>query len=73
MAEAAEKALSFRNEHADSILFKGSARSGAEYFAARSYRGLSTQYENPLPQSYLIGRSGRASGYEDERNTKGND
>ncbi|OAY71771.1 Diphthamide biosynthesis protein 2 [Ananas comosus] len=73
LAEAAEKALSFRNEHADSILFKGSARSGAEYFAARSYRGLSTQYENPLPQSYLIGRSGRASGYEDERNTKGND
>ncbi|XP_072961443.1 uncharacterized protein [Typha angustifolia] len=67
LAEAAEKSLSLTNQQRDTVLFKGSARSGTEYFAARSYQGLNMQYESPAPQSYVIGRSGRASIYEDEK------
>ncbi|PKA56256.1 hypothetical protein AXF42_Ash011186 [Apostasia shenzhenica] len=66
LAESTEKALSSSNQLTDSILFKGTARSGAEFFAARSFQGLSLQPENPSPPSLLIGRSGRAAGYADE-------
>lgn len=70
LAEATEKALNLQNQCTDSVLFKGKARSGAQFFAARSFQGLNMQYENPLPQSYAIGRTGRASGYEDEKGGK---
>ncbi|EHA8588737.1 2-(3-amino-3-carboxypropyl)histidine synthase subunit 2 [Cocos nucifera] len=67
LAEATEKSLNLQNQRTDSVLFKGKATSGAEFFAARSFQGLNMQYENPLPRSYVIGRTGRASGYEDEK------
>ncbi|KAH7681260.1 Diphthamide synthesis DHP2 protein [Dioscorea alata] len=66
LAEMTEKALNVRNQCTDSVLFKGTARSGAEYLAARSYQGLNMQYENAPLQSYVVGRTGRASGYDDE-------
>lgn len=67
MAETTEKALNLQSQHPNTIMFKGAARSGSEFFAARSYQGLNRQYENLAPQSYVIGRSGRASGYADEK------
>ncbi|KAJ0977106.1 hypothetical protein J5N97_012580 [Dioscorea zingiberensis] len=67
LAEMTEKALNVRNQSTDTVLFKGTARSGAEYLAARSYQGLSMQYENAPLQSYVVGRTGRASGYENEK------
>ncbi|KAJ0977146.1 hypothetical protein J5N97_012620 [Dioscorea zingiberensis] len=67
LAEMTEKALNVRNQSTDAVLFKGTARSGAEYLAARSYQGLSMQYENAPLQSYVVGRTGRASGYENEK------
>ncbi|KAG6536166.1 hypothetical protein ZIOFF_001215 [Zingiber officinale] len=62
-----EKALSLQHQNPDSILFKGNARSGSEFFAARSYQGLNMQYENPAPPSYVMGRIGRAAAYVDEK------
>jgi len=47
---------------------KGNARSGAEFLANRSYQGLNMPSDNASPEPYLIGRRGRASGYEDEKN-----
>ncbi|KAK8921383.1 hypothetical protein KSP39_PZI019992 [Platanthera zijinensis] len=67
LAEPAMKALSLSSQPSDYILFKGSARSGADFFAARSFQGLKMQYENPSVSSYIVGRSGRAAGYKDEK------
>ncbi|WOL01320.1 hypothetical protein Cni_G10036 [Canna indica] len=66
LAAATDKALSLQNQDPTSILFKRNATSGTMFFAARTYQGLNMQYENPAPQSYVIGRSGRAAGYLDE-------
>ncbi|KAG6664558.1 2-(3-amino-3-carboxypropyl)histidine synthase subunit 2 isoform X1 [Carya illinoinensis] len=66
LANAMEKVLQLRDN--PNSLKKGTSRSGPEYFAARSYQGLDMHYDNSLPEPYLIGRSGRASGYEDEKN-----
>lgn len=73
LVEATEKALTMKTESVDSILFQGTARSGAEFFAARSYQGLNMDYENPSPQSYIIGRTGRAAGYQHEKNEQDTD
>lgn len=50
---------------------KGTAKSGAEFLATRSYQGLDIHYENSFPEPYFIGRSGRAAGYKDEKNGEG--
>ncbi|KAF3330893.1 diphthamide biosynthesis protein 2 [Carex littledalei] len=66
LVQATEKALILKSQDTDAVLYKGSAKSGSEYFAARSFQGLNPDYENPLPQSYVVGRKGRAAGYKDE-------
>ena len=45
------------------------AKSGAEFFSfvTRSYRGLEMHANSSLPKPYLTGRSGKASGYKDEK------
>lgn len=48
-------------------LIKRDAKSGAEFFATRSYQGLNIDNENAAPEPYFIGRKGRAAGYEDEK------
>lgn len=66
LANATEKALQLR-DNCNSII-KGGAKSGAEFFANRTYQGLNIPDENTTPQSFVIGRKGRAAGYEDENN-----
>ncbi|MFQ6632160.1 hypothetical protein Gotur_009755 [Gossypium turneri] len=66
LANATEKALQLRDRDPDSLV-KGIAKSGAEFFVTRSYHGLETQANSSSPEPYLIGRSGKASGYKDER------
>jgi diphthamide biosynthesis protein 2 len=66
LVQSTEKAMTLKNQDTDAVLYKGSAKSGSEYFAARSFQGLNTDYENPLPQSYVVGRKGRAAGYKEE-------
>lgn len=68
LANAMEKVVQLRDNPNSSK--KSTARSGPEYFAARSYQGLDMHYDNSLPEPYLIGRSGRASGYEDEKSRR---
>lgn len=66
-----EKALRVVDSDPQSVI-KGTAKSGAEYFAAhRSYHGLDSRSNNSLPEPFLIGRTGKASGYEDEKKQAG--
>ncbi|XP_059296124.1 uncharacterized protein LOC132049378 [Lycium ferocissimum] len=60
-----EKALRVRDKDSQTLK-TGTAKSGAEYFAARSYHGLDIHPENNFPEPFLIGKSGRASGYKNE-------
>ncbi|KAE9605385.1 hypothetical protein Lal_00025328 [Lupinus albus] len=64
LVNATEKALQLRDKC--NSLVKGDARSGAEFFANRSYQGLNMPNDNNSPEPYVIGRRGRAAGYEDE-------
>ncbi|GMH30676.1 hypothetical protein Nepgr_032519 [Nepenthes gracilis] len=66
LAVATEKTLQVRNK-SPNFLVKGTAKSGAEYLAARSYQGLGAHDDDSLPMPFLIGRTGKASGYEDEK------
>lgn len=61
-----EKALQVRDEDAQSLT-RSTAKSGAEYFASRSYHGLDINSSDSLPGRFLAGRSGKASGYKDEK------
>ncbi|WOH11620.1 hypothetical protein DCAR_0831110 [Daucus carota subsp. sativus] len=61
-----EKALQVRDK-GPQYLVKGAAKSGPEYFATRSFQGLEIYGKSSLPEPLLIGRTGKASGYEDER------
>ncbi|XP_020570661.1 2-(3-amino-3-carboxypropyl)histidine synthase subunit 2 isoform X2 [Phalaenopsis equestris] len=65
--ELSKAAMNSIDRPSDSILFNGSAQSGVDFFVARSFKGLNIQYNNPSPPSYIIGRRGRAAGYDDER------
>lgn len=66
LANAAEKALQLHDRSLNPIV-KGTAKSGAEYFVSRSYHGLEMQCNSSSPEPYAIGRSGKASGYDDEK------
>ena len=59
LAEVTEKALSIQNQHNDAVLYQGRAMSSIDYLKARSYRGLTGEYEGPVPNSILVGRTGR--------------
>ncbi|XP_073140500.1 uncharacterized protein [Henckelia pumila] len=65
LVNATEKALRICDDNSQSVT-KGKARSGAEYFASRSYHGLDINVSNSLPEKFLIGKSGKASGYKNE-------
>ncbi|KAG2561689.1 hypothetical protein PVAP13_8KG141500 [Panicum virgatum] len=67
LAEVTEKALSIQNQNNDAVLHQGRAMSSIDYLKARSYRGLTGDYEGPAPNSILVGRKGRAAGYNDEK------
>ncbi|XP_040385001.1 2-(3-amino-3-carboxypropyl)histidine synthase subunit 2 isoform X1 [Oryza brachyantha] len=67
LAEVTEKALSIKNQNNDAVLYQGGARSAIDYLKARSYRGLTGQYEGPAPDSVLTGRTGRAASYSHEK------
>ncbi|GJN28126.1 hypothetical protein PR202_gb16211 [Eleusine coracana subsp. coracana] len=67
LAEVTEKALSIESPNKDAILYQGGALTSIDYLKARSYRGLSGEYEDPAPDSVLAGRTGRAAGYSHEQ------
>ncbi|KAL9231926.1 hypothetical protein vseg_007084 [Gypsophila vaccaria] len=69
LAVATEKALRLRDEDRNTLA-KITPKSGAEYLAMRSYQGLDINYDGPAPKPLLIGRTGRAAGYEDEKSLK---
>ncbi|XP_077227933.1 diphthamide synthesis DPH2 family protein [Tasmannia lanceolata] len=66
LAEAAQKALKVGDTPLP-IFIKGTAKSGAEYFATRTYHGLEMPREKLPARSVVIGRTGKASGYDDEK------
>ncbi|KAJ6699187.1 2-(3-AMINO-3-CARBOXYPROPYL)HISTIDINE SYNTHASE SUBUNIT 2 [Salix purpurea] len=65
LANATEKALQLQDRSSNSLT-KGTVQSGADYFATRSYHGLDMHGDNSMPEPYLIGRTGKASGYQHE-------
>lgn len=65
LVNATEKALQLRGNR--NSLIKVDARSGAEFFATRSFQGLNIDNQNLSPEPYFLGKKGRASGYEDEK------
>ncbi|XP_050213379.1 uncharacterized protein LOC126664845 [Mercurialis annua] len=66
LANTTERALQLHDRNSSSLI-KGTINSGAEYFATRSYQGLEMHGDNSTPEPYLIGRTGKASGYEHEK------
>ncbi|KAJ0091966.1 hypothetical protein Patl1_26695 [Pistacia atlantica] len=66
LVTAAEKALQLRDGNVNHLV-KGKAKSGAEFFLGRSYHGLEIHGDGSSPEPYIVGRSGKASGYEDEK------
>ncbi|KAF9619918.1 hypothetical protein IFM89_010229 [Coptis chinensis] len=69
LAEVTQKALQVRDKYSNSI-DRGIAESGVEFFSARSYQGLDMQNEDPLPRSFVVGRTGKASGYYEDETSK---
>ncbi|CAM8920502.1 unnamed protein product [Rhodiola kirilowii] len=67
LAQITEKALLLQNKYPNG-LSKGLAKSGAEFLAARSYTGLDMHHIGSAPEAFIVGRTGRAAGYEDEKN-----
>ncbi|KAK9159570.1 hypothetical protein Syun_005911 [Stephania yunnanensis] len=69
LVEATQRALQLQDSNPHSIV-KGTARSGAEFFNARSYHGLEMHSEKSVPQPFVIGRTGKASGYQNEKENR---
>ncbi|KAK6940067.1 Diphthamide synthesis DPH1/DPH2 [Dillenia turbinata] len=65
LADATEKALQLRDKYPNTLV-NGTAKSGAEYLASRSYHGLDMYSIDSTAEPFFIGRSGKASGYKDE-------
>lgn len=60
-----QKALQKRDDDIKTIA-KGTAKSGAEFFASRSFQGLDINSNSNAPEPFIIGRTGKASGYNHE-------
>ncbi|KAL5990903.1 hypothetical protein ACLOJK_011808 [Asimina triloba] len=69
LPEMMEKALKRGEKHLPGLVTK-TAKSGAEYFISRSYHDLDMQSENSEPCAFVIGRTGKASGYGHEMKNK---
>ncbi|KNA23449.1 hypothetical protein SOVF_024680, partial [Spinacia oleracea] len=66
LAVSTEKVLRLRDEDIN-VLAKIGPKSGAEYLATRSYQGLDIHHDGSMPKPIVIGKTGRASGYENEK------
>uniref|UniRef100_A0A1J3FLG1 2-(3-amino-3-carboxypropyl)histidine synthase subunit 2 n=1 Tax=Noccaea caerulescens TaxID=107243 RepID=A0A1J3FLG1_NOCCA len=66
LVQAAEKALQLRGEDQNRLTKQTAAKSGPEYFLNRAYRGLEINSDNTSPKPFIVGRSGKASGYKHE-------
>ncbi|KAK9141253.1 hypothetical protein Scep_010934 [Stephania cephalantha] len=69
LVEATQRALQLQDSNPHYIV-KGTARSGAEFFNKRSYHGLEMHSEKSVPQPFVIGRTGKASGYQNEKENR---
>ncbi|VFQ82350.1 unnamed protein product [Cuscuta campestris] len=70
LVSVTQRALQVRDSGTKKTMM-GTAKSGAEFFAARSFHGLDIHHSesNTITEPLLMGRSGRASGYTHERTT----
>ncbi|EYU30525.1 hypothetical protein MIMGU_mgv1a005439mg [Erythranthe guttata] len=69
LVNTTEKALQVRDDNTQHLT-KSDAKSGAEFFASRSYHGLDINSTDSAPGNFLTGRSGKASGYTHEKTEK---
>lgn len=47
-------------------MVKGKPKSGVEFFASRSFQGLDINSNSNAPEAFMMGRTGKASGYNHE-------
>ncbi|XP_010500149.1 PREDICTED: diphthamide biosynthesis protein 2-like [Camelina sativa] len=66
LVQIAEKALQLKGNDHNLLTKQTTAKSGPEYFLSRAYRGLEINSDNTSPEPYIVGRSGKASGYKHE-------
>lgn len=75
--EDEDEALTLVNSHTTlqergnvhKTIVKGTAKSGVEFFASRSFQGLDINSNSNVPSPFIIGRKGKASGYDHETST----
>ncbi|XP_021776227.1 2-(3-amino-3-carboxypropyl)histidine synthase subunit 2-like [Chenopodium quinoa] len=66
LAISTEKALRLRDKDVNTLA-NIDPKSGAEFLAMRSYQGLDIHHDGSMPKPIVIGRTGRAAGYENEK------
>ncbi|XP_010469301.2 PREDICTED: diphthamide biosynthesis protein 2-like [Camelina sativa] len=66
LVHIAEKALQLKDNDHNLLTKQTTAKSGPEYFLSRAYRGLEINSDNTSSETYIVGRSGKASGYKHE-------
>ncbi|XP_076951373.1 uncharacterized protein LOC143624692 [Bidens hawaiensis] len=65
-----QTALQEHGKDSKTMVKKGSAKSGVEFFASRGFQGLDINANSNAPEPFILGRSGKASGYNHETNER---
>ncbi|KAI7744071.1 hypothetical protein M8C21_023906 [Ambrosia artemisiifolia] len=66
LAKRTQMALQEHAKDHKTMVKKGSAKSGVEFFATRAFQGLDINSNSNAPEQFIVGRSGKASGYNHE-------
>ncbi|KAF5767925.1 putative diphthamide synthesis DPH1/DPH2 [Helianthus annuus] len=61
-----QTALQERGKDHKTMVKKGSTKSGVDFFASRAFQGLDINNNSNAPEPFILGRSGKASGYNHE-------
>lgn len=68
LAKMTQTALQEHGKGHKTMIKKGTAKSGVEFFASRGFQGLDINGNSNAPEPFFLGRSGKASGYNHETN-----
>ncbi|KAI3797917.1 hypothetical protein L1987_33181 [Smallanthus sonchifolius] len=66
LVKMTQTALQDHGNDDKTMVKKGSAKSGVDFFASRGFQGLDINSNSNAPEPFILGRSGKASGYNHE-------